>query len=288
MPVDAMNERFEEVEFLGKTALFTDSRVARDSVPEGLHRYEIRHTDDDWGEPCQLGYGILVNHFGTLITNEAIQLDPSGHLDFDADAINFLGTEYVSVTEYMESNPPVAKTVFEILPIDADKTDWLYSDAEKDKERGVIGHLRGDFGSGGKEFWTTWWPHNDDKLNTQSFKTELNAVVNWLRQDFGPLCSLRSMEGFCKLREDDAKVAASLPAYGFQIETPNHQYCLRCNPTRGDYNFYLYCCDKDAQREHARETPKQEKKSVISQLKVKTPELPKNNTAPKRSAEMEL
>ena len=148
MPVDAMNERFEEVEFLGKTALFTDSRVARDSGPEGLHRYEIRHTDDDWGEPCQLGYGILVNHFGTLITNEAIQLDPSGHLDFDADAINFLGTEYVSVTEYMESNPR-GETVFEILPSTQIKTDWLYSDAEKDKDA-VIGHLRGDFGSGGK------------------------------------------------------------------------------------------------------------------------------------------
>ena len=63
MAVDAMNERFEEVEFQGKTMLFTDSRVQRDTIPDGLHRYEIRHTDDDWGEPCQLGYGILVNHF---------------------------------------------------------------------------------------------------------------------------------------------------------------------------------------------------------------------------------
>ena len=287
MAVDAMNERFEEVEFQGKTMLFTDSRVQRDTIPEGLHRYEIRHTDDDWGEPCQLGYGILVNHFGTLITNEAIQLDPGGHLDFDADAINFLGGGYVSVMEYLGAHPPVEKTVFEILPIDADKTDWLYSDDSKDKARGVVGHVRGDFGSG-KEFWTTWWPHNGDKLNTQPFKTELDAVVNWLRQDFGPLSSLRSMEGFCKLREDNAKVAASLPAYGFQIETPNHQYFLRCNPTRGDYNFYLYCMDKQAQREHARETPKPEKKSVISQLKAKTNELPKNIIAPKRSAEREL
>lgn len=287
MSVDAMNERFEEVEFQGKTALFTDSRVARDTVPEGLHRYEIRHTDDDWGEPCQLGYGILVNHFGTLITNEAIQLDPSGHLDFDADAMNFLGTGYVSVMEYLEDHPPVDKIVFEILPIDEDKTDWLYTDESKDGERGVIGHLRGDFGSG-KEFWTTWWPHNGDKLNTQPFKTELDAVVSWLRQDFGPLSSLRSMEGFCKLREDKAKVAASLPAYGFQIETPNHQYFLRCNPTPRDYNFYLYCTDKQAQREHARETQKQERPSVLAQLRAKTPEKPQNTKAPTKSAEMEI
>jgi hypothetical protein len=286
MAVDAMNERFEEVEFQGKTVLFTDCRVQKDTIPDGLHRYEIRHTDDDWGEPCQLGYGIVVNHFGTLITNEAIQLDPSGHLDFGTDAINFLGDGYVSVVEYMEAHPPMDKTVFEILPIDSDKTDWLYSDDSKDKERGVIGHLRGDFGDG-KEFWTTWWPHNGDKLNTQPFKTELDAVVNWLRQDFGPLSSLRSMESFCKLREDAAKVAASMPAYGFQVETPERQYFLRCNPTPHDYQFYLYCTDKQAQREHARETPKQERPSVLAQLK--NPLDPaKAKKAPTKSAEMEI
>ena len=189
--------------------------------------------------------------------------------------------------EYMESHPPVEKTVFEILPIDADKTDWLYSDESKDKERGVVGHLRGDFGSG-KEFWTTWWPHQNDALNTQPFKTELDKVVNWLRQDFGPLKNLNSMSAFCRLREQDAKIVASMPAYGFKVETPDYQYFLRCNPTRGDYNFYLYCCDRAAQREQTREIPKKEKPSVIAQLKAKTPELPKTKKAPVKSAEMEI
>ncbi len=33
MAVDAMNERFEEVEFQGKTVLFTDCRVQKDTIP---------------------------------------------------------------------------------------------------------------------------------------------------------------------------------------------------------------------------------------------------------------
>ena len=163
----------------------------------------------------------------------------------------------------------------------------FYSDTGETKELGCIGHLRGDFGHDGKEFWTTWWPHND-ALNTQAFKTELDAVVNWMRQDFGPLSNLQSMSGFCSIREDKAKIAASQPAYGFQIETPEHQYFLRCNPTRGDYNFYLYICDRNAQREYAREAPKQEKKSVLAQLKAKVPEQSKNKKAPEKSAEMEI
>jgi len=58
----------------------------------------------------------------------------------------------VSVVEYMETHPPVDKTVFEILPIDSDKTDWLYSDDSKDKERGgaILGTARSFGRHGGR------------------------------------------------------------------------------------------------------------------------------------------
>ena len=50
--VNANTERFEQVELLGKSVLFTEQRVDRATVPEGLRCYELRHTDEDWGEPC--------------------------------------------------------------------------------------------------------------------------------------------------------------------------------------------------------------------------------------------
>ena len=286
MAYDAMKERFEEVEFLGKPALFSGLRIQRGTVPEGLHRYEIRHTDDDWGEPCQLGYGIVVNHYGTLITNEAIQLGPDGHLDFDAEALKYTDGDCNTIAEYMERYPPVDKTVFEITPIEEDKVDWLYSDESKDAERGMIGHLRGDFGRG-KEFWTSWWPHQNDVLNKQPFKSELDAVVNWLRQDFGPLKDLSSMDGFCFVRKDQARPDDSRPVYGFKIETPGYQYFLRCTPQRGDYNFYIYCADKEAQRQHQQTREAAKRPSVLAQLK-NTSEKKSNNTAPKKSAEREI
>ena len=57
---DAGKERFEQVELLGKSVLFTEQRVDRATVPEGLRCYELRHTDADWGEPCELARGIMV------------------------------------------------------------------------------------------------------------------------------------------------------------------------------------------------------------------------------------
>lgn len=33
--------------------------------------------------------------------------------------------------------------------------------------------------------------------------------------------------------------------YGFRVDTEKHAYLLRCNLTKGDYNFYCYCYVKE-------------------------------------------
>ena len=33
--------------------------------------------------------------------------------------------------------------------------------------------------------------------------------------------------------------------YGFRVNTEKHAFLLRCNPTKGDYNFYCYCYVKE-------------------------------------------
>ena len=130
-------------------------------------------------------------------------------------------------------------------PISADKTDWLYSgSSDEDLQRGCVGHLRGDFGQQGNEFWTSWFNHQP-LLNTETFRAEVQDVLNDLRGEEGLLRNRASMSRHCRegLPVEDS--------YGFQAETENYQYCLRCNPRRVDYNFYLYIYDKHAQREYA-------------------------------------
>lgn len=65
------------VEVLGKECLFVDMRIDRETVPEGYTMYEVRHADDDWGEPVEIAIGILVNFYGTLLTKEPFDLEPS-------------------------------------------------------------------------------------------------------------------------------------------------------------------------------------------------------------------
>ena len=129
--------------------------------------------------------------------------------------------------------------------IKPDKKDWLYScRAEADAERGCIGHLRGDFGRSGTEFWTSWFDHNAS-LKSAAFRDELQSVVNTLREKGGILSDFASMSRQCR------EGTYCNDSFGFHAESKNYEYCLRCIPRRGDYSFYLYAYDKAAQREHA-------------------------------------
>lgn len=106
-----MTEKFEDVTVLGHPMLFTCLRVDRDTVPQGMYMYEVRHDDDQQGEPVQIANWIVVNHWGTLISNRPIRLEPrpdgrNAYRDIDPENDwNYEGT-LTTVKEYMEKNPP--------------------------------------------------------------------------------------------------------------------------------------------------------------------------------------
>ncbi len=108
--VDARKETFEEVTVLDKPMLFTCLRVDRSTVPKGMFLYEVRHDDDGRGDPCQIGKWIMVNHWGTLISNTPLKLIPSynnnAYLDIDPEKDwNYEGVP-CTLREYMEKHPP--------------------------------------------------------------------------------------------------------------------------------------------------------------------------------------
>lgn len=58
---------------------FTNLRVDRDSLGEGRYAYDLQEGED--GEFCALRGSVVVNHGGTFITNEEINLGPEGCLE---------------------------------------------------------------------------------------------------------------------------------------------------------------------------------------------------------------
>ena len=90
MRKDASDVIYGEVSLLGIPALLPDWRVERSTVPVGFHLYELRHADEDWGDPCQLARSILVNFYGSILSMQPFHLPEHGYLDFGSKDLVYI------------------------------------------------------------------------------------------------------------------------------------------------------------------------------------------------------
>ena len=74
MKVNARMEEFQHIELFDKFALFTNGRIARDTVPKGWYCYDIRGSDDDPGELCYVEENVVVNHAGSVLMPEKLAM----------------------------------------------------------------------------------------------------------------------------------------------------------------------------------------------------------------------
>lgn len=82
LPITEIDD-FCEASFGGYSALFTEERIDRASLPEGIYAYDIRNGEgNDFGtiEPC-----VTVNHTGTILTRQPIEMGPEGYIEIDMD-----------------------------------------------------------------------------------------------------------------------------------------------------------------------------------------------------------
>lgn len=111
-------------------------------------------------------------------------------------------------------------------------------------QTGTIGHLRGDFATTGYGFYTTWFDTRP-QWKSDEFKADLDTVINALREDKGLLHNRYDMSAFARHFPESAIKGNYCTEYGFRVDTEKHAFLLRCNPTKGDYNFYCYCYVKE-------------------------------------------
>ena len=73
------NETFESMTINDTPALFTDMRIDRNAVPEGLYAYDIRESDDG-GRFATIEPEVMVNRVGTILTREKLVMGENGYV----------------------------------------------------------------------------------------------------------------------------------------------------------------------------------------------------------------
>ena len=95
--------QFEEVMLLNKLVLFTSMRLGRSTLPKNMYAYDIRSSDDDGFYAAEFANEVLVNHFGTVLTDVPYDLGKDGYIILE-DEKDFWFTNHgcMSVNEYMQ------------------------------------------------------------------------------------------------------------------------------------------------------------------------------------------
>lgn len=248
MQVNAMTEKFEHIEIFDKPVLFTNARVDKATVPEGWYRYNIRGSDYDPGSFGTLEREVSVNHAGTILSPEEIPLSKGKDYRPIRGSQNFLG-EDMTLAEFCACHGlpiPENPQKYLVRPASPEEAGLFYAQTpEQDEALGAIGHVRIDFGHGGKEFWHTWHPRGTKELNSPEFKADLDEVVGQLRENV--LQDLPTMRSYCHQHGGEIEGGICTQNYGYTVETERYRYLLRCNPIESDYQAYLSCFDKQAQ-----------------------------------------
>jgi len=76
----ANDEQYQEIELFDKPGLFSNGRIARDNLPEGVYCYDLRGSDYDSGEPVCVEERVVVNHAGSVLLTEPLELAEDGRL----------------------------------------------------------------------------------------------------------------------------------------------------------------------------------------------------------------
>ena len=108
-PISADETSYERFEILGRDALFTNLRIDRKSLPDGLYAYDLRDSDNCDGTPSELKSFVMVNHWGTVIVKEPIDGADEG-IVLNEDDYNYLG-EDMKFEEFLNSAPKMEQTM---------------------------------------------------------------------------------------------------------------------------------------------------------------------------------
>ena len=88
----ANDEQYQEIELFDKPGLFSNGRIVRDNLPEGVYCYDLRGSDYDPGEPVCVEEQVVVNHAGSVLLTEPLELTEDGRLMLTEEkGLNFTG-----------------------------------------------------------------------------------------------------------------------------------------------------------------------------------------------------
>lgn len=231
-------EEYDEIELFDKPALFSNGRVDRDKLPEGLYAYDLRGGDDDPGAPVTVENRVVVNHAGSVILAEPLDFGEADYLALGED-MNFTGGEATLKHFFEQTHPEKVKKDRNTEEVEAESVSFAVCC--------YYGIETGENSFGYIASWSDGMELKELRASLETINRTADGLITDIDRNFTEICKERGIDlsneqvGASVLPGDSVGGGETREAQPneqfYRVNEAQYLYIQRCD-TGYDYTYY--------------------------------------------------
>lgn len=243
------DEQYQEVELFEKPALFSNGRIFRDDLPEGVYCYDLRDSDDDPGSPICVEERVVVNHAGSVILTAPLEFPEEGRLYFtDETGLNFNGG-MLTLSQFLQEQKKDRRTE----EVEAESISYAVCQ--------YFGIQTGENSFGYIASWSKDKDLKELRASLETINKTSCELINDIEHHYKEICKERGIDLTIRQEPEQADIPQETL---FLLDDATYLHIQPCD-TGWDYTLY----DKETMREldgGQLDTPKLSRSAAVRQI----------------------
>ena len=243
------DEQYQEVELFEKPALFSNGRIFRDDLPEGVYCYDLRGSDDDPGSPICVEERVVVNHAGSVILTAPLEFPEEGRLYFtDETGLNFNGG-MLTLSQFLQEQKKDRRTE----EVEAESISYAVCQ--------YFGIQTGENSFGYIASWSKDKDLKELRASLETINKTSCELINDIEHHYKEICKERGIDLTIRQEPEQADIPQETL---FLLDDATYLHIQPCD-TGWDYTLY----DKETMREldgGQLDTPKLSRSAAVRQI----------------------
>ena len=243
------DEQYQEVELFEKPALFSNGRISRDDLPEGVYCYDLRGSDEDPGSPICVEERVVVNHAGSVILTAPLEFPEEGRLYFtDETGLNFNGG-MLTLSQFLQEQKKDRRTE----EVEAESISYAVCQ--------YFGIQTGENSFGYIASWSKGKELKELRASLETINKTSCELINDIERHYKEICKERGIDLTAKQEPEQADIPQETL---FLLDDATYLHIQPCD-TGWDYTLY----DKETMREldgGQLDAPKLSRSAAVQQI----------------------
>ena len=243
------DEQYQEVELFEKPALFSNGRIFRDDLPEGVYCYDLRGSDDDPGSPICVEERVVVNHAGSVILTAPLEFPEEGRLYFtDETGLNFNGG-MLTLSQFLQEQKKDRRTE----EVEAESISYAVCQ--------YFGIQTGENSFGYIATWSKDKELKELRASLETINKTSCELINNIERHYKEICKERGIDLTAKQKPEQADIPQEAL---FLLNDATYLHIQPCD-TGWDYTLY----DKETMKEldgGQLDTPELSRSAAVRQI----------------------